>query len=133
MLDQPRLHVFLEKREDDVVVNGQRLQGQNGVADLLELLQDFVVDARVVVVGAAQQHNADAVLGLQAFQDFPALGAQDLVLEILLRLQARLNRALVLFPRQSEDIHKLIVELLVPKERACRDSQRYPGKGYYFP
>ena len=86
MLDEPCLDVFLKERVDDVLVDGQRLQGQNGVADLLELLEDFVVDARIVVVGAAQQDDADTVLGLEPFEDFPALGAQDLVHEILLSL-----------------------------------------------
>ena len=112
MLDEPCLDVFPKERVDDVLVDGQRLQRQNGVTDLLELLEDFVVDAGIVVVGAAQKHDADAVLGLQPFQDFPALGAQDLVHEFLLRLHAGLDGAVILFPRQAEDVNELIVELL---------------------
>ena len=54
MLDEACLDVFLEKGDDDLLVDGERLQGQDGVADLLELLENFVVDARIVVVGAAQ-------------------------------------------------------------------------------
>ncbi len=53
----------------------------------------------IVVVGAAQQHDADAFLGLQAFQYFPALGAQHLVHEFFLRLHARLDGAHILLPR----------------------------------
>ena len=98
---------------------GSERQGQHGVADLLELFHDFVVDAGVVVVRPAQHHDADAVFRFQPLQDFPALGAHDLVLEIMLGLQARLHGAGVLLPGEAENIHKLIVHLLGQQRRVA--------------
>ncbi len=43
------------------------------VAELLELFQDLVVDAGVVVIRTAQQHDADADLRASSlFEDFAA-------------------------------------------------------------
>ena len=65
MLDQPGPHVVAEQLPDDVVVDGQRILREHRIAQLLELFQDLVVDARIVVVRTAEQHDAEAVFLFQ--------------------------------------------------------------------
>ena len=60
----PGFHVLAEEAPDDVVVDGQAVLREHRVAELLELFQDFVIDAGVVVIRAAQQHHAQC--GLRA-------------------------------------------------------------------
>ena len=52
---------------------GRRVLREHRVAELLELFQDLVVDAGVVVIRAAQQHDAEAVLALQLLQHLAGL------------------------------------------------------------
>ena len=122
VLDQAGLDVLLEQRKEDIVVDGQRLKRQDRIADLLEFLQDLVVDAGVVVVRSAQHDDADAVLGLEPFQDFPALVPQDFVHEAVLGFEALVHGANVLLPGKPEDIAELVIHLL--------GQQRGPGGVY---
>jgi hypothetical protein len=57
----------------DVLVDRQRLHGQDRVAELLQLVGDLVVHARVVVVRARQQHHADPLVALELLEDRPAV------------------------------------------------------------
>ena len=67
------LDFVAEETPDDVVVDRQAVLREHRVAELLELFQDFVVDAGVVVIRAAQQHDAEAVFALQLLQHLAAL------------------------------------------------------------
>ena len=68
----PDSHVVAEEAPDDVVVDGQRVLREHRIAELLELFQDFVIDAGIVVIRPAQQHDAEAVFALQLLQHFAA-------------------------------------------------------------
>ena len=70
------------------------------VAELLELVEDLVVDARVVVVRAAEQHDAEPVLALELLQHLARRRAQ-VALEALERRVAGLHRPLVLLARRA--------------------------------
>ena len=81
-----------EETPDDVVVDRQAVLREDRVAELLELFQDLVVDAGIVVIRAAQQHHAEAVFALQLFQHFAGCAAHGDVVEIVERAIALLRR-----------------------------------------
>ena len=62
--------LIAEQPPEDVVVDRQAILREHRVAELLELLQNLVIDAGVVVIRPAQQHHAEAVFALQLFQHF---------------------------------------------------------------
>ncbi len=70
-------NVVAKQAPDDFVVNRQRTLREDRIAELLELLEDVVVEAGIVVIRPSQQDDADAVLGFELLQDFAALLAQN--------------------------------------------------------
>jgi hypothetical protein len=70
--------------------SGAKLIEQHGIdfvpaEDFLQSLKAAgASEAFLQALRAAQQHDADAFLSFQSFEDFPALATQDLVLELLL-------------------------------------------------
>src|ERR1035437_5960625 len=104
-------HFGTEETPDDVVVDGQAVLREDRVSELLELFQDFVVDAGIVVIRTAQQHHADAILALQLFQHLAGLAAHGDVIEVLQGAVARFYGALVLFGAEAEDILEFLVHL----------------------
>ena len=56
-----------------------------GIAELLEFLHDFVVQARIVVIRAAEHHDADAVFALELVENFAGAlaNAAFIILEAL--------------------------------------------------
>ena len=90
---------------------GRQSSRENRVAELLELFQDFVVHAGIVVIRAAQQHHAELVLALQLFQHLARRAAHGHVVEVIERAIALLDGARVLFGREAEDVLELFVHL----------------------
>jgi hypothetical protein len=64
---------------------GKRVLGEDRIAELLELFEDLVIDARVVVIGPAQHDDAQPVLALELPQSLARGGAQDHVVECVQR------------------------------------------------
>src|SRR5215471_7395334 len=104
-------HIVAEEAPDDVVVDRQAVLREYRVAELLELFQDFVVDAGVVVIRAAQQDHAQAVFALELLQHFAGSAAHGHVFEVVRRAVTLLHSALVLFGSQAEDVFELLVHL----------------------
>ena len=102
MIDLARLHIVAEEPPEDVVVDRQAVFREHRVAQLLELLQDLVVHAGVVVIRPAQQHHAEPVFALELLQNFARRAAHGVVVELIQRAIAFLDRSLVLLGRQAQ-------------------------------
>ena len=96
----PGFHLVAEQTPDDVVVDGQAVLREHRVAELLELFQDFVVHAGIVVIRAAQQHHAQPVFALQLFQHLARRAAHGHVVEVIERAVA-LFHGLACSPRAT--------------------------------
>jgi len=96
-----RLHLSLLAKHafENVLVDGERVLPEDRVAQLLELLADFVVDPWVVVIRPGQHHHADALFALELVQDFASLPAEPRV-KVGQGFEALLNRPLALVRRQ---------------------------------
>ena len=79
----PATHFLAEQPPDDVVVDRQAILREHRVAELLELFQDLVIDAGIVVIRPAQQHHAEAVFALELLQHFARRAAHGDVVEVL--------------------------------------------------
>src|ERR1035437_5030014 len=117
-------HFGTEETPDDVVVDGQAVLREHRVTELLELFQDFVVDAGIVVIRTAQQHHADAILALQLFQHLAGLAAHGDVVEVLQGAVAGRHGALVLLGAEAEDILEFLVHLAFEEVRLGEVDER---------
>ena len=75
MGDEPGAHFVSEEAVEHILVQRQRALREDRIAELLELLHDLVVQAGIVVINAAQHHDADAVFALQLIERLPRLAA----------------------------------------------------------
>src|ERR1035437_6542781 len=110
-------HFGPEETPDDVVVDGQGILREDRIAKLLELFENFVVDAGIVVIRTSQQHHADAIFALQLFQHLAGLAAHSDVVEELQGAVAGCHGALVLFGAKTEDILEFLVHLAFEEVR----------------
>jgi hypothetical protein len=101
--DQSPADLVAEQPVQEVRVGRQRALGQDRVAERLQPFQDAVVDARVVVVDAAEHQDREAALALHAVEDLerPAL---EPGLEALLGGEALRDGPQVLGLRQPEQV-----------------------------
>src|SRR6185437_5812514 len=106
-----RLHLVAEQLPDNLLIYGQRVLREHRIAELLELLQDFVIDAGIVVIRPAQQHDSQAVFGFQLLENFARLAAHNVVRELVQRLQALLHGAIVLFFAQAQNVLPVVIHL----------------------
>ena len=72
----PAPHLVAEEPPEHVVVDRQRVLREDRIAELLELFEDLVVDARVVVIRPAEQHDAEPVLALELVEHLARRAAQ---------------------------------------------------------
>jgi hypothetical protein len=63
--DNAGANFLAEQALEHVFIQRQRILRKDGIAQLLELLHDFVIEARVVVIGSTQHHDADAIFALE--------------------------------------------------------------------
>ena len=96
-----------EETPDHVFVDGERVLGEDGITEFLELFEDFVVDARVVVIRAAQDDHAEPVFALELLEHLAGFAADGHVVVEIEGAIALLNRARVFFRREAEDILEL--------------------------
>src|SRR5258708_22545706 len=102
-----RKHVLAEEAPDHVVVDGQAVLREYRIAELLEFLEDFVVDARVVVIRTAKKHYAQAVFALKLIEHFAGGAAHGDVVKIIERPIASVYGTLVLARSQAHDVLEL--------------------------
>src|SRR5574342_365651 len=69
MRDVARTNLVSEQTPHHVVVDRQRVLREHGIAQLLELLEDLVVYAGIVVVRPPEYHHAQPLLALQLIED----------------------------------------------------------------
>ena len=101
MLDHPGPNLVAEQALQQVFVQRQRALRKDRVAELLKFVENFMVQAGVVMIGPAEHHNADAVLAFKFVEHIARL-VPHLALICFQRFVPGLNRALVLFWRQAE-------------------------------
>ena len=80
-----------------------------------------MIHAGVVVIRAAEQHHAEAVLALELLQHLAGGAAHGDVVEVVERAIALLDGALVLLRRQAEDVLELLVHLPLEEVGLARD------------
>lgn len=77
-------------------VQRQRILGENRIGELLKLIQNFVIQAGIVMVGATEHDNADAILTFELVQGLTR-ALSDTRFVILHCLIAGCDGAVVLF------------------------------------
>src|ERR1700745_3871731 len=70
ILDYARANFVTEQPVKNVFVDRQRALREDRIAELLELLHDFVIYAGIMVVRTTKHHDTDAVLALEHVQRF---------------------------------------------------------------
>ena len=125
--------VLAEEAPDHVVVDGQAILREDGVAELLELLEDLVVDAGVVVIRTAEQDDAETVFALELVQHFAGGAAHGHVVEVVEGAIALLDGALVLFGREAEDVLELLKHLALEEVGLGQIDERIQEDGCPFP
>jgi len=100
--DYPGAHFVAEETLQHVFIQRQRVLGKDGIAQLLELFHDLVIQSRIVVVRPAQHDDADAILTFELVKNLTG-PATDVAFVVFQRLVPCLNRAIVFLLRQSED------------------------------
>src|SRR5579885_3296547 len=109
--DFAALDFFAEQAPEYVVIERQRVLSKNRIAELLEFFHNLVVDARIVVIRAAQQHNADLVLPLEHLEHLPALAPLHDIVVVVERPVSLLNSPVILFGGQPENVFELSIKL----------------------
>src|SRR5215469_1573444 len=100
--DHALADVVTEEAFEQVFVDGQGVLRENRVAELLELVEDLVVQAGVVMLGRPYHHDPDAVFALELIDDLTGAAA-DAGFILSQSLEAGLDGAVVLFERETED------------------------------
>ena len=72
LADHAGAHFLAEQPLQQVFVQRQRVLREDRIAELLELIQDLVIQAGIVVIGPAQHDDADAVFALQLIEHLRA-------------------------------------------------------------
>src|ERR1017187_6783065 len=106
-----RCDIIPEQAPDNIVVDRQAVLREDRVAKLLELFQNFVVHAGVVVIRTAQQHHTQAIFPFELLQHLARSAAHGHVVKVVEGTVALFPRLLVLFGRQPQDVFELFVEL----------------------
>ncbi len=105
------MHFVAEELPEDIVVDRQAILREDRVTELLELFEDFVVHAGIVVIGAAQQDDAEPVFALELFEHFAGGAAHGDVVEDVEGAIALFDGAMIFFRRQAKDVLELFVHL----------------------
>jgi hypothetical protein len=117
VLDVAEPQVLGEDRIEVAAVLGDRAHRQDRVAERLELLEHGVVEARVVVVRAADHQQRDAVLGARpGLEDLAALGLHVPV-ELVERGERLIDGVVVLVLGDAEQRAPLAEQLLLAHQR----------------
>ena len=123
VLDHALRDVLGEQLVHRRLVARQRAHRQDRIAERLELLEHRVVEARIVVVRAAEHHERDAVLARHLVEDLATL-ALHLVLERLDGLERLVDREVVLVLGEAEQRAPLVEHLLLAHQRLVQRHRR---------
>src|SRR5215469_3799554 len=102
MADHALANVVAEETLKEVLVDRQRVLRKDRVAEFLELVEDLVIQARIVVIGATEHHDADAVFAFELINHF-AGAAADRGFVLGKRFETGLYSAVIFFEREAED------------------------------
>ena len=100
-----------EEAPDDVVVDRQAILREHRVAELLELFQDLVIHAGIVVIRTAQQDDAETVFAFELFQHLAGGAAHRHVVEHVECAEPLFDGPFVLLGRQPQDVFELLKHL----------------------
>src|SRR5215469_6335487 len=93
--------LFAEEPFEQIRVEWERVLRKDGIPKLLELIQDLMIESRIVVIGAGQHDDADAVLAFELIEYLPrALANAGLVFSE--GHESGLDGAIVFFRREPE-------------------------------
>ena len=108
----PAPDLVAEQPLQQILVERQRALREHRVSQLLELLENLVIQARIVMVRAREHHDADALLALRADRAprAPAAGCPPSYAREL--AEPDLDRPLVFFLRQPEQRSPCVEQLL---------------------
>src|SRR5579872_5060728 len=99
--DDAGAHFFAEQAFQQIFVNRQSVLRKNRVPEFLELVEDLVIQTRVVMIGAPEHDDADAIFPLELIEDLASFTANT-CLVILERGKSRLNSSLIFVGRETE-------------------------------
>jgi hypothetical protein len=107
--DHPGADFFAEEPLQHVLIQRKSALREDRVTELLELLHDFVVQARIVVIRASQHHDADAVFAFELVEHLAGALA-DARFVILQRREAGFDGAVVFgFATGPEGLPRLYI------------------------
>lgn len=101
MAGDARPHFVSKQALQQIFVLRQRVLREDRIPELLELIEDLVIEAGIVMVRTAQHHDADAVFALELVKHL-ASAAADIRLVVLQRRESRLDRPIVFLLREAE-------------------------------
>ena len=93
LAEQAFQHIFVER---------QRVLREDRIAELLELVENLVIQARIVMIRPAEHDDADAVLALELVEHL-ARAAADAGFVVLQRRESGLDGTVVFFLRKPEN------------------------------
>src|SRR5262249_25854374 len=114
MGESPAANLVPEQPFEQVLVERQRALREHRIPELLELLEDLVIQPRIVVIRPREDDDPDPVLALELIDD-RARTAADVRLVRLELAEADLDGTRVLLGRQAEQRLQRLKELL-PEE-----------------
>src|SRR6266567_8560892 len=69
--DRSGSNFFAKEAFEHILVQRQSVLGENWIPEFLELLQDLMIQARIVVIGTSQHHDTDTILALKLIEHLP--------------------------------------------------------------
>src|SRR5947207_15771638 len=100
--DDPGAYLLSEEPLQQVLVQGQCILREDGIAQLLKLIHYFVVETRIVMVRPPKHDNADAVFRLKLVKNL-SRPPTDAGFVILHALETNFDCAVVLFVGQTRN------------------------------
>jgi hypothetical protein len=108
-----------EKPFKQVLVDRERTLREHRIPEFLELLEDFVIEAGVVVIGPGEDDDADAILPLELIEHL-ACAPLNVGFVRQERRECRIHRASILLWRQPQNrcprLEHLVTEQLLVSE-----------------
>jgi len=101
MGDEAAAHLVAEEPIEKVRIERQRALRKDWVAELLKLFEDAVVEAGVVMIGAAEHDDPHAAFALQLVENCAGLSLHG-SFEMREGLEANSNGSRVFFAREAE-------------------------------
>src|SRR5215469_4005531 len=121
--DHPGSDLFAEEPFEQVFIERKRVLRKDGVTEFLELIENLVIESRIVVIGAGQHDDADAVFAFELIEHLPRTLA-NAGFVFVQRRESRFHRAIVFLQRKPEDWLPGL-QHLVGEELAIREVEHW--------